>query len=491
MIATSPTCRSATDLQCPVCHNYWDSIAHPGMKYDVGIACFDPIIICPNCAEMYSYERCDNCGVWDNCAEIGNKFCCTRCANMHGWSRCKECKTWFEEAELVDCDGNKVCVKCACDFGYSYCEACGKWIENIVDCNGTYYCEDCANNHGWNLCTSCEVWSNDTVNDEGGDSYCCNCYSDRYSHCEQCDCETYNDDVRYDEESGYVLCDFCYGNRDGNEYWEQGDFINTTGYFGSTRKFGIELETHRCPDYVGFKVNRAWGAKHDNSISGKEFVSSILSGNSGLTAIDDLCAYADDNGWTVNNDCGFHLHLDVSKETNESRISIVAAALATYSIWKKFVKVSRHSNTFCTQTEYTINDLKSGNLPTYHSRYSWFNVNAYNIHHTFEVRLHEGTLDATTVKNWTKAWTIFADWASKKTITEIKREFANLSVTGIFYKMCKIWKEGGCPDLIAYYSEKGGFNSPVSFEDKLAEIRELSMARGIGVYTRLHGTQIY
>lgn len=477
MIATSFTCRSVTDLQCPDCRNYYDSLAHPGYTFKTRYTCFDKVTICPNCAEMHGYTQCDDCNSWDDCVEIGIKIVCSKCASDYNWAKCEDCGKWFEEDDLVDCDGDRVCVDCAGESGFSCCEDCGEWTKEIVGCNGTFYCEGCANNHGWALCTSCEVWSSNTINNEGGDTYCCNCYSDCYTSCEECNCEIEVDNACYDENAGCTLCEHCYGHRSGNEEWEPEHFTNTTGYFGSTRKFGIELETHRCSDHAGFRGNRAWGAKHDGSISGKEFVSSILSGNSGLTAIDDLCAYADDNGWTVNRDCGFHLHFDVSDESTESRVSITGAALATYEVWKKFVDSKRHTNHYCDKTSYTFNDLKARGIPSYTTRFTWFNVEAYPKHHTFEVRLHEGTLDATTVKNWTIAWTVFADWAAKKSIIEIEREFANLSITQKFYKLCKIWKGAGCNDLVDYYSKKGGFDPPASFEDKITEIRSLMIAR--------------
>jgi len=416
MIATSLNSRSSTDLQCPSCRNYWDNLAYPGYTIEVGYTYSDEIIYCPNCA------------------------------NQMGYSCCEECDKWFEKTELVDC-------------------------------GGSYYCEDCAHYHGWGLCEGCNEWFSDLVSSDSGETYCCDCYSERYNHCEECNSEVDNDSGCYDEDSGCYLCERCYGHRDSGEEWEPGHFINTTGYFGSTRKFGIELETHQCSDHSGFKENKAWGAKHDGSIRGKEFVSSILSGNSGLTAIDDICAYAKDNNWAVNWDCGFHLHIDVSRESNESRVSIAGAAVATYEIWKQFVDRGRHSNHYCDKTSYGLDTLVESGIPSYCTRFLWFNVEAYHKHGTFEVRLHEGTLDATTIKNWTIAWTVFADWAAKKSITQIKRKFDNLSIEEKFHKLCRIWESAGCSKLVDYYTKKGGFTPPSSFEDKITEIRELSMAR--------------
>ena len=456
MIATSPNCRSTTDSQCPDCHNYWDSLAYPGMP-------LDPIIICPNCAEMH------------------NKIVCEDCAKKFDWVKCEECNDWYEKTDLVNCGGDMVCVNCAHESNYSCCEGCNEWFEGneIVDCGNSFYCEHCAENHGWSKCEECCKWHSDSITSDNNETFCSDCYYDRYSRCEHCNNEISSDDSCYDEEIECVLCQSCYDYRDGSEEWEPEHFINRTGDFGSTRRFGIELETHCCSDHAGFRGHAAWGAKHDDSISGKEFVSAILYGNGGLKEIDDLCSYANDNGWTVNRNCGFHLHIDVSDKSTESKVAIVGMAIATYSVWKKFVSEYRHYNHYCNETTYNLSHLLNSGIPTYHTRFAWFNVEAYKLHGTFEVRLHEGTLDATTIKMWVKSWTILADWAATKTIQQICNEFYKLSITGIFHKMCQIWKDAGCNDLVTYYSEKGKFNPPASFEDKIQEIRELSMARGV------------
>lgn len=51
--------------------------------------------------------------------------------------------------------------------------------------------------------------------------------------------------------------------------------------------------------------------------------------------------------------------------------------------------------------------------------------------------------------------TIFADYASRVgSLGKVVAEFDNLSTSEKFDKMCAIWTEAGCADLVEYYANK-------------------------------------
>jgi hypothetical protein len=56
-------------------------------------------------------------------------------------------------------------------------------------------------------------------------------------------------------------------------------------------------------------------------------------------------------------------------------------------------------------------------------RYSWFNVYALSCHGTFEIRLHEGTLDSKRITSWVKAHLRFADFVQDMKFRQIRAMF--------------------------------------------------------------------
>lgn len=293
------------------------------------------------------------------------------------------------------------------------------------------------------------------MSDECGNCYCESCYSELYTCCDDCGCEVSRDDAVYCNGSHY--CPDCVPSDDDRE-WASRRMQNipsrTYDRIGSTRKYGVELETNACHGLNDLEECTHFGCKHDGSISGKEFVSPVLRGDDGLDEIIKLCRYANRNDWNVNATCGYHLHLDVSDECINSLKSIVYAYNKTREVWASFVPNSRRRNSYCGNVRYILSEMMdckdrddfnywAGNQ----ERYVWFNVVSYARHRTFEVRLHTGTLDAEKVCNWAKAHTRFADWAAGATIAEIDARF---SCTGdeAFAALAELWNDA---ELTEYY----------------------------------------
>ena len=402
------------------------------------------------------------------CFKCGNTI--TRESEKQGSDGNDYCDSCFEKAfvECANChkilknddsckgaDDDDYCEKCYCDL-FTLCYGCNDCIDNSDAREGAddnYYCEFCWDNK-FTVCCSCNttITQGEVITSEAGDDYCQECYYDTYFHCEDCGCEAYIDEAVSRNDG--IFCRNCRRTSD----FEPAGFVNKNGNFGSSRKFGIELETNSCDNYTDLEGSEAWGAKDDCSVDGKEFVSDILDGNDGLAAIDELCDFAKKNHWKVGRQCGYHLHLNMRGESKQSLIAIAAAYNLTYAVWCDFVDESRISNNYCHATEWTITDLMAytaghmfSEFANRYYRYQWFNIMAYTKHKTFEIRLHQGSLNANEIKNWVKAHTTFADYAAKHTPQEVIDEFRSISKEEKLAKMCKIWTDAGCADIVDYY----------------------------------------
>lgn len=74
----------------------------------------------------------------------------------------------------------------------------------------------------------------------------------------------------------------------------------------------ISLASHGFP---------MWDAKYDSTITGRsgyegiEMVSKVLTGESGLRQVIKFCEWLNDKGFTVNSQCGCHIHLGIASVT--------------------------------------------------------------------------------------------------------------------------------------------------------------------------------
>jgi len=280
--------------------------------------------------------------------------------------------------------------------------------------------------------------------------YICNsCFDDNYFECEDC-----GGIFEHDENcsrDGY-LCEECAGH---SEY-EPGRYTNTKGYdaIGSTRRFGIELETDYCPQYEA-RRGGTWGAKEDGSVDGMEFYSPILQGDSAFDHIEDLCNYAARYDWVADDSCGYHLHLDMTGETNNKLYAIAYAYRAFQSVFKEFVDSERHENSFCKPCSWRLTDVARNHdnkvafkdFARYEDRYTWFNIRAYHSHKTFEIRNHQGTLNAKAICNWVKLNTRFADWAHKLGYKRVVKKLSGKDKYELLDLLTKIVGK----DVVNYY----------------------------------------
>jgi hypothetical protein len=147
------------------------------------------------------------------------------------------------------------------------------------------------------------------------------------------------------------------------------------------------------------------------------------------------------------------------EENDDSLKAIACAYLLTYGVWCKFVDPDRIDNNYCRVHNASIPELYSSrnfsNFAGNQGRH-WINFSAYNKHSTFEVRLHEGTLDPMAVCNWVKAHATFMDWASKAGWNTVRNSLLCLNNADKFEFIAQIWARAGCAELGEYYGSKAG-----------------------------------
>jgi Putative amidoligase enzyme len=347
------------------------------------------------------------------------------------------------------------------------CKHCDGLTDNDELSENDDYCEGCRETH-YDKCEhcSCVVEKRDTRTDNNGNTYCDECYCELYTSCEGCSEELAYDDIARATD-GCAYCSNCARNDDESEHdaddsWRGRDVYDE---IGSRRKYGVELETSSSDGWSGWIENTPYGAKEDGSVSGKEFVSPILKGDDGLAATRNLCKYAKRNGCTVNRSCGYHLHIDLSNESDEELQAIALAYAYTSDFWFGCVDSGRRSNSYCHpnvqngRVYWDVATIKDcGGKPDVSTRYVWLNWCAYDAHSTVEVRNHQGTLDGEEVCNWIKAHLRFVDYVKGLTVGQITRIFGNKTMKAQMRNMRDIWKDDALSD---YYADKVGVDSGV------------------------------
>ncbi len=453
----------------------------------------DSELYCGACATKADLAECINCGIWFNEADLrkhNDKYHCEECADSLDLVECVECCLLFDNDDVV-VDG--YCVDCAVGNDYDKCDNCGEWTENthyydgecycdgcfgdldigfcegcdewkdsddLVDCGSTFYCEGCAGYRGWHKCEGCGVWDENTY--EGGrEVWCSDCFYDRFFICEGCS-DTFDNDDGVNTDNG-TFCNACVPYTDGGDYYPQFTYMkeNSFSKVGSDRRYGLELESQTCPNYMELN-HTGWGAKPDGSIRGKEFYSAIFRGNRGLRSIRKVCNYANEHNWVACRSCGYHLHLNMRYENVDSLKAIAYAYYATRNTWLGFVNNRRHNIPYCRAMDSNngnvghITDLTEWN--EYCSNFNrdiWVNWQAYRAYKSLEIRLHEGTFDADKVCNWVRAHITFVDWASRLGYDDT---VSIVDIMGHKELLSDIWGNAGCENLAEFYNIREAVN---------------------------------
>lgn len=348
---------------------------------------------------------------------------------------------------------------------FSDCNGCNSEINRSERRNigGDNYCPTCFA-EGVDTCPGCDESvhvSNCRRHPETEEPWHAHCYNDRYQNCTGCGVviDVEDPDTQHTDD-GYYCCD-C---EHYDAWWGASTFRGAEIYdeIRSTRKFGVELETSACAGYQDLSGKFKFGAEQDGSISGVEFVSSILYGDDGLKEVTDFCKEAMRRNFALDVHCGMHIHLDVSDLNAKQLINVCAAYQLTYEVWACFLPNSRILNRFCVANDWTYKDFTFINTPddfrenSYRSnRQQWFNIDAYNRHRTFEIRLHTATLSGKKITNWVKAHARFIDAVKDIPHRELEQRFGG-TVQDNFNEMVLLWDDSKLANFYAFRSRKFG-----------------------------------
>jgi hypothetical protein len=170
-----------------------------------------------------------------------------------------------------------------------------------------------------------------------------------------------------------------------------------------------------------------WGCVYECSTPGREFVSPILQGDQGFDEVEDMCEYADNRGWRVDNSCGLHVHIDARDLSSEELLQVAYAYRKTYPLWKRLVASRRRDNSMCGTPQYDLEDIKAAehfeDFAETRDRFEFVNWRAYLCHGSIEVRVYQGSLDAQEICNWVSIHARFIDVVKGMTYDEIDEAF--------------------------------------------------------------------
>jgi len=407
----------------------------------------------PMCANCISdlYVTCADCGRYLRFDEFGE--CDDLRESPDHVDRCREC---FERI-------------------YSRCHWCGRLTRRDsgsvrVSPNGgdEEYCRDCWQMH-WFECEECGViaHSNDRHVGRDDENLCESCFNVKYVHCSHCGCAMRHGDYRGWEGDPY--CERCYGRADT---WKvQPWSIKATSFdrVGSTRCYGVEIETECCDDWRSLHGNTEWGCVYECSTPGKEFVSPILQGDEGFDNIGAFCRHASERGWSVDRSCGLHIHLDLSGDSSEECLRMAYAYRRTYPLWKKFVANHRASNSMCGSPQYTCADIRASehieDFAEARDRFEFANWRAYIRHGSFEVRLFEGTLNSRAICNWIALHARFMDAVKTLSYDEIDAKFGAITRKN-WAGLCSVISDTNLLDYWRRKASRSGYDLPALWEEE-------------------------
>ncbi len=376
-------------------------------------------------------------------------------------SDCRVCADCEEQTALRDWNGELGKCKDCESNDHAVCEGCDDWhdADEFRENNrGEELCEDCSCDTNF-VCEGCDDLTHryDCMTTDDGTVYCDCCYRQEYTTCSDCDAET-----RIHDCDDNNRCPDCSCGDEDSTWDAEVDRIESDDYdrIGSRRTFGVEMETDSCDGHYDWARNHGWACCEDGSINGKEFVSPVLSGNAGYDSAKEFIDRMGRMGCTVNDDCGFHLHIGVSDVSDDGIKSIALAYHYARNVFEGWVDESRRDTYYARRNcdskhghsdQWDYDSIMScDDRPDQSTRYVWINWKAYDRFKTYEVRSHEPTCDGNAVCNWIKLHTEFADIFGKMSPRQVVRKFRHLSDKQIVRELRVMMNE----TVIDYYTAK-------------------------------------
>lgn len=360
---------------------------------------------------------------------------CDRCFDDL-YTQCEDCGKLLRYDNFGDCDNLQVgpdrrrrCNDCDRAI-FFHCRYCGRTMhrennEVCTDPNDSTkeFCHDCWNIL-WFTCTTCNnIFAGCRVfyAPNRRDCYCEECFSREFFRCASCGGSFNRADICGWEDDPY--CEDCYGHADVWKVQPWGDRASKFIRVGSKRCYGVELETRCCNNYKNLQRKITWGCVYECSTPGREFVSPILQGDEGFDEIREMCRFAADNDWSVDDSCGTHIHLDACDLSSEELLQVAYSYRRTYPLWKRFVGIRRSNNSMCGSPQYRSIDVRNSehfeDFVEARDRFEFLNWRSYLKHGSVEIRLYKGTLNSREICNWIAIHTRFIDAVKDLTYAEI------------------------------------------------------------------------
>jgi Putative amidoligase enzyme len=378
-----------------------------------------------------------------------------------------------DNEELIENeDGTQWCKHCH-NAHYVFCHDCGTVLDRSAfnsyrsDPNNpsNLYCNDCWG-HSWFECQCGRIEPINMSYCAEGRFICPECFHRDYLQCYNCGVSVLRSNNAGTESE--PCCERCWGHCD---IWQSREWNVTPSSFelvGSTRRFGVEIETSQSNSWRDLQKKTVWGCVYECSTGGKEFVSPILQGNEGFVEIFNFCRLARERDWEVDRSCGLHIHLDISKEDSESCLRIAYAYRRTYNLWTCFVPAHRVNNSMCGTPQYSYEDITTADhiedFVEARDRFEFVNWRAYIRHGSFEVRIYPGTLNARPICKWISLHAQFMDAAKKLSFKELDDCFGD-SVSKNWTGLNKIIEN---KELLDYWGRKAqGLGHHISVDSEV------------------------
>jgi hypothetical protein len=299
----------------------------------------------------------------------------------------------------INLSGTPYCPNCATLL--TECPECHRacWIEQLqTTAEGVRMCSLCFRNRFF-ICVGCNATlpSSERCPDSpthGRLNCCVPCFERLYTVCSRC--------RRLIERTGATrevdgdataYCTRCW-----QAHFESLETTYTRNKY--ERRVGIEIEFVSEDSPTGLEK---WGRlKGDGSVHaledeseygrGHEFASFISRGDTLWSLIDSACESIELVGGFVNRTCGLHVHLDMTDSTSEERDNISKWWCILEPTLFGLVEPARRSNQYCRPLK-DCTDRRN-------DRYRALNMSAFSKHHSFEIRLHHGSIDPDEIKAW-------------------------------------------------------------------------------------------
>lgn len=376
---------------------------------------------------------------------------CSCCGNLH-----------HNEEMRVTTDSHSLCRECYDDFTIT-CNECGNGMARTVEIDNGMYCRPCSESINTYQCRHCENrFREENILGSHQQYFCRPCLDEVVRECGNCSRSIYTYDERYHTyDCGAIICNHCLhqgnfgelilndhshsvcagcGNTACNRpmnfdenvklYYCSNCFQNRPKFFKSqsfrankSRRFvGVEIEHIFLHEYVPSR--RPAGVSSDESLPfclyppeigyckddgslrpgehdvGVEFVLNPANGDTLFKNIRTVSEFMRKNECYVNRSCGLHVHIDVSQTNEAERRNVFRAWAALEGLLFAAFSEMRSGNQYCSPVGTDRNRCE----PNYDNdhRYGALNVAAFYRHRTFEVRVHEGTVDADKIIQWVK-----------------------------------------------------------------------------------------